>query len=292
MRATPLTRTGPDRIRRPAARRPPNRSRHSQSRWTDQRGTHKGYFESTEFGAPRAGNTTTPARYGWLGGKQRNSDDLGGLVLMGVRLYDTATGRFLSSDPVPGGSANDYDYCNQDPVNGRDLDGRMVTDMGGGFATNARQAKRATRYVVHYQYVHRPAPPPPPPVHHHWYSAVVRVAKAVHRHATFGFSGCALVCGSISYQHGHVSAAVGGIGIGEVGPAVGWNSARPDQQERTYGFACIGFKAAGCGYMGRRTHGHGRWYGGSVGTGLAFSYGEMHTFGDWQVGRHRPHFGW
>jgi RHS repeat-associated protein len=80
------------------------------------------YFESTEFGIPRSGATTQ--RYAWLGGKRRSSDSLGGLTLMGVRLYDPATGRFLQTDPIPGGSANPYDYCTQDPINCYDLDGR------------------------------------------------------------------------------------------------------------------------------------------------------------------------
>ena len=40
---------------------------------------------------------------------------------MGARLYSSTTARFLSIDPVPGGSANRYDYCNQDPVNQFDL---------------------------------------------------------------------------------------------------------------------------------------------------------------------------
>ncbi|SFY49458.1 hypothetical protein STEPF1_02696 [Streptomyces sp. F-1] len=42
---------------------------------------------------------------------------------MGVRLYNPGTGRFLSTDPVPGGSANAYEYCNGDPINHFDLDG-------------------------------------------------------------------------------------------------------------------------------------------------------------------------
>ncbi|CAM5512094.1 hypothetical protein GCM10010345_85550 [Streptomyces canarius] len=75
-----------------------------------------------EYGNPRAGQDTV--RYGWLGGKQRSSETLTGLTLMGVRLYDPATGRFLSTDPVPGGSANAYKYCNGDPVNQFDLDGQ------------------------------------------------------------------------------------------------------------------------------------------------------------------------
>ncbi|MFE2267228.1 DNRLRE domain-containing protein [Streptomyces griseosporeus] len=67
---------------------------------------------------------TDPARYGWLGGKQRSSETPDGVTLMGVRLYDPMTGRFLSVDPVPGGSANAYEYCGGDPLNGYDLDGR------------------------------------------------------------------------------------------------------------------------------------------------------------------------
>ncbi|MFJ9929507.1 RHS repeat-associated core domain-containing protein [Streptomyces misionensis] len=34
------------------------------------------------------------------------------------------SGRFLSADPIPGGSANTYEYCNGDPINHFDLDGR------------------------------------------------------------------------------------------------------------------------------------------------------------------------
>jgi RHS repeat-associated protein len=62
-------------------------------------------------------------RYGWLGGKQRSADALGGVILMGVRLYSPALGRFLQVDPVPGGNATAYDYCAGDPVNCTDLDG-------------------------------------------------------------------------------------------------------------------------------------------------------------------------
>jgi RHS repeat-associated protein len=64
-------------------------------------------------------------RYGWLGAKKRSSEDQAGLILMGVRLYNPQTGRFLQTDPVPGGSANNYDYCDQDPLNAFDLDGRQ-----------------------------------------------------------------------------------------------------------------------------------------------------------------------
>jgi RHS repeat-associated protein len=63
--------------------------------------------------------------YGWLGQHQRPYEHAGGLSLvqMGARPYSPLLGRFLSVDPVEGGSANDYDYVNGDPVNTKDLDG-------------------------------------------------------------------------------------------------------------------------------------------------------------------------
>jgi RHS repeat-associated protein len=79
-------------------------------------------FDADEFGNPMPGRASQ--RYGWLGGKYRSSEALAGVVLMGVRLYNPNTGRFLSVDPVEGGSCNSYDYACADPVNGTDLDGR------------------------------------------------------------------------------------------------------------------------------------------------------------------------
>ncbi|GAB2958403.1 hypothetical protein GCM10023080_017710 [Streptomyces pseudoechinosporeus] len=79
-------------------------------------------LRADEYGNTAPGSPTT--RYGWLGGKQRSSDTLTGAILMGVRLYDPTLGRFLSVDPVPGGSANAYDYSAADPVNKVDLNGK------------------------------------------------------------------------------------------------------------------------------------------------------------------------
>jgi RHS repeat-associated protein len=83
------------------------------------------YAESNEFGVPYFTSSAYP-RYGWLGGKQRSHDTLASITLMGVRLYDPNTGRFLQTDPVPGGSANPYDYAMGDPVNKFDLDGKCA----------------------------------------------------------------------------------------------------------------------------------------------------------------------
>ncbi|MFP8902824.1 DNRLRE domain-containing protein [Streptomyces atacamensis] len=81
-------------------------------------------LDSDEYGNPRPGQPAT--RYSWLGAKQRSTETPTGLTLMGVRLYNPTTGRFLSTDPVQGGSANAYEYAYADPRNKYDLDGRWV----------------------------------------------------------------------------------------------------------------------------------------------------------------------
>jgi RHS repeat-associated protein len=79
-------------------------------------------YITDEYG--RTVTTNTP-RYGFLGEAQRSADNTGGFVTMGVRLYNPVTGRFLQTDPVYGGSANAYDYGNQDPINQFDLTGTL-----------------------------------------------------------------------------------------------------------------------------------------------------------------------
>jgi len=102
---------------------------------TDNTGTPTDSYESTEYGIPRD-PTTTPDTYAWLGTKQRSTNDLGGLTLMGVRLYNPATGRFLTVDPIPGGNANAYTYPT-DPTNAYDLDGRWGNWRSWGRATGS-----------------------------------------------------------------------------------------------------------------------------------------------------------
>ncbi|MFJ8004069.1 DNRLRE domain-containing protein [Streptomyces fagopyri] len=70
--------------------------------------------------------TASGAAYGWLGTHQRSAGTVTGDILMGVRLYDPTLGRFLSSDPVYGGSCNAYEYVCGDPVSGLDLSGTSL----------------------------------------------------------------------------------------------------------------------------------------------------------------------
>jgi RHS repeat-associated protein len=94
--------------------------------WTDHQGDITATSSFDEYGVPQQAASGEPGvdRYGWLGRQQREWDPEVGLTLMGVRGYDPALGRFLSVDPIRGGSANDYDYVTGDPCNSYDLDGR------------------------------------------------------------------------------------------------------------------------------------------------------------------------
>lgn len=65
--------------------------------------------------------------YGWLGANTVPIEHLAShqALEMGARTYLPTLGRFLQTDPVAGGSANDYDYTNADPINSFDLSGDM-----------------------------------------------------------------------------------------------------------------------------------------------------------------------
>ncbi|WP_432158710.1 MULTISPECIES: DNRLRE domain-containing protein [unclassified Streptomyces] len=107
-------------------------------------------LDSDEYGNPRTGQSAV--RYGWLGAEQRSSETLTGLTLMGVRLYNPATGRFLSTDPVYGGNLNAYEYAHADPLNRYDLDGKwswskFKRKFVGGVRWYYRQVFRPHRWA-------------------------------------------------------------------------------------------------------------------------------------------------
>ncbi|MCX5206753.1 DNRLRE domain-containing protein [Streptomyces sp. NBC_00237] len=102
------------------------------------------------FGIPHPDQGSTT--YGYLGSKQRSSRTPAGQLLMGARLYQPTLGRFLQTDPVPGGSANRYDYVRHEPVNQTDLGGQCpwcaiivvirVATLASKAGKGARKAKK------------------------------------------------------------------------------------------------------------------------------------------------------
>jgi tripartite motif-containing protein 71 len=76
--------------------------------------------DTTEYGVP---TTTTPAKYSWLGADEVATELPSGVIAMGARSYVPGLGRFLQTDPIPGGSANAYAYVFGDPVDESDPSG-------------------------------------------------------------------------------------------------------------------------------------------------------------------------
>jgi RHS repeat-associated protein len=78
----------------------------------------------TPYGEPRGPTVTFPGTKGFLGG---TTDSSIGLTQLGAREYDSALGRFLSTDPVvqPDNpqQLNPYGYANANPVNQTDASG-------------------------------------------------------------------------------------------------------------------------------------------------------------------------
>lgn len=91
----------------------------------DSSGVRNGAYTYDPFGAVTQAPPANSAVERWTARWDKKLDASSGLIEMGVRMYDPSLGRFLSIDPVEGGSLNNYDYAGQDPVNGYDLDGRI-----------------------------------------------------------------------------------------------------------------------------------------------------------------------
>ena len=95
--------------------------------------------EPTEYGVPA---TEAPPKYSWLGSHEIPTTLPSGVTAMGARSYVPQLGRFLQTDPVPGGSANAYAYTNGNPVNETDLTGTYDISLSASLlATENKQSE-------------------------------------------------------------------------------------------------------------------------------------------------------
>jgi RHS repeat-associated protein len=120
-----------------------------------------GPFTYDPFGNAQAGvpdNQIGSFDNGWLGKNQRPLEQQAGLrsvIEMGARIYDPAIGRFLSTDPIEGGTSNDYAYV-RNPVDAFDLTGTMCFAFCESWKAVARRVLdkigqkggQATRWVT------------------------------------------------------------------------------------------------------------------------------------------------
>ena len=101
----------------------------------DQTGTKTGTTATYDpYGQPSTAppdNITGPADWAWQGSAHKTTDAPSGIIQMGARPYQPALGRFLTVDPILGGSANDYDYVGGNPISAFDIDGTAVGNPCG-----------------------------------------------------------------------------------------------------------------------------------------------------------------
>jgi RHS repeat-associated protein len=117
----------------------------------DSAGTRTNVFTYDPFGAPKQTQPANKTVERFTGRWDKKLDTASNLIEMGARPYDPSLARFLSIDPVDGGSLNVYDYAGQDPINAYDLDGQVCESAAepeqcGGAGGAGQSGNRGTRW--------------------------------------------------------------------------------------------------------------------------------------------------
>lgn len=173
------------------------------------------------FGNSDSTPATNSLQSHWYAAQRKQSDSATGLVLMGARPYDAALGRFLSVDPIDGGSTNNYEYSNQNPVNASDLSGTSI-DWRSEFADAFEKATSGVPTI----------------------STAFRLVRAAQRYGTLDQGGCYRTCLSLSLHQGHVYYSIGGVG--KQGPTGSWHLGGPQPGAHVGAEGCIGKTFAAC----------------------------------------------
>lgn len=219
-----------------------------------------GYYDP--FGdaiTPLQGAGTGNTAYGYEG-RHEIADDTDtplSVLQMGARVYDPATGRFLSIDPVVGGSANNYDYADQEPIANSDPDGNCT--WGCVLMNTLKSAGRVIK----------------------------KAGTVISRHVGLSFGFCQGACLSISYFHGHLGLNAGCCGAGL--RALSAQVYKTDTPGRTSVSTYVSTPIDPALNFGGGMAGHDPFF--SFGLGDQWAFGPSHEFFDWQIGRHRPTFG-
>ena len=176
----------------------------------DQTGTKTGATATYDpYGQPSTAppdNIAGPADWAWQGSAHKTTDAPSGIIQMGARPYQPSAGRFLTVDPIPGGSANDYDYVAGNPISAFDIDGTC-----GVFGNPFKKCGAGHSGPVGF---------------------LGGVVSTVYRHLTVGVSWCDPVCYDVKFQGGYLSVSTGGLGTMARGVYVGLAGADAKDRER------------------------------------------------------------